>query len=111
MSILETTLKQMETTFSSNTFIGKAFLLGLKNNKLNKRVVREYLIANCTQLSTTRMWSKEQLKTSVQLNDVNCIAYLQSRGFKVLKPVTEYKEIDSNKCTGFGKITGTFIPK
>jgi len=93
MSILETTLKQMETTFSSNTFIGKAYLLGLKNNKLNKRVVREYLIANCTQLSTTRMWTRKQLKKSVQLNDVSCIAYLKSRGYKILKPVTEYHEL------------------
>lgn len=93
MSKLKEALSLMEETFSSNELIKKAVLLGYKMNRHNEEIVNTFLKLNCTQLNTSRMWTKKEFKNPMKLNDTTCIDYLKAKGFKVYKPVIEYKEL------------------
>jgi hypothetical protein len=93
--ILEITFAQMPNEFTSNEFTNK-----LRKNKYDNRWIAnhdnvKYLQQHAIQLSLRR-WKKLNVRidTSVTLDKIQeAIELLKSQGYKVMKQVSEYKEI------------------
>ena len=93
MGKLQEALSLMEETFSSNEFINKAILLGYETTKEKKVFINTFLRLNCTQLNTCRMWAKKEVAKPLIFSESSCIKYLKDKGFKIYKPVVEFKEV------------------
>ena len=90
MESLLRALNDMPTQFSSNEFSRKAKKYGLTPRQVQDGVCAQFLHKNCTQMDTKRTWSKAKLTD----DDISrAISLLKSKGYKVLKPVTEYQEL------------------
>ena len=102
--LLDKTLDEMPQSFSSNVFGKIAIKNGVAKCFIENRYVLNYLRANANRGSSKRTWYKKtQGKTSIktpiktqepyQLNETKCIEFLKERGYKIMKPVNEWKEI------------------
>ena len=90
MESLQKALNDMPNYFSSNQFSRKAKRYGLTTRQVQDGVCAQFLHQNCIQMDTKRTWSKSQTTD----NDISkAISLLKSKGYKVLKPVTEYQEL------------------
>jgi hypothetical protein len=93
--ILEAAFAQMPNEFTSNEFTKK-----LRKNKYDNRWIAnhdnvKYLQQHAIQLSLRR-WKKldARIDTNVNINKIQeAIELLKSQGYKVMKQVSEYKEI------------------
>jgi hypothetical protein len=93
--ILEAAFAQMPNEFTSNEFTNK-----LRKNKYDNRWIAnhdnvKYLQQHAIQLSLRR-WKKldARIDTNVNINKIQeAIELLKSQGYKVMKQVSEYKEI------------------
>jgi hypothetical protein len=93
--ILEAAFAQMPNEFTSNEFTNK-----LRKNKYDNRWIAnhdnvKYLQQHAIQLSLRR-WKKLNVRidTNVNLDKIQeAIELLKSQGYKVMKQVSEYKEI------------------
>jgi len=90
MEELYATLDLMPNEFSSSEFCKKARVFGITTKQVRKAVCSKFLKENAIHIEKrTYTKNKDQDKTHVE----KCIEYLKSKGYKVLKPVTEYKEL------------------
>ncbi len=93
--ILEVTFAQMRNEFTSNEFTIK-----LRKNKYDNRLIishenTKFLHKHALQISKRR-WKKLDVRidTSVNLDKIQeAIELLKSQGYKVMKQVSEYREI------------------
>jgi hypothetical protein len=93
--ILELTFAQMPNEFTSNEFTNK-----LRKNKYDNRWIAnhdnvKYLQQHAIQLSLRR-WKKINVRidTSVTIDTIQeAIELLKSQGYKVMKQVSEFREI------------------
>jgi len=98
MEILKKTLDQMGSTFSSNEFSKRAQRNGLTKHEINNGVISLFLHRNAIQGHTRRMWRKEKAinidRQKVEDTSIDyAIKLLKSKGFKVLKPVSDWVEL------------------
>ena len=90
MESLQKALNDMPTQFSSNQFSRMAKKYGLTPRQVQDGVCAQFLHQNCIQMDTKRTWTKGQLSD----DDISKAIYLlKSKGYKVLKPVTEFQEL------------------
>ena len=95
LQILDATFAQMPNEFTSNDFTKK-----LRKNKYDNRWIinhdnTRYLHANALQLSQ-RTWKKLDVRNdiSVGIDTIGeAIELLKAHGYKVMKQVSEYREI------------------
>jgi hypothetical protein len=93
--ILEAAFAQMPNEFTSNEFTNK-----LRKNKYDNRWIAnhdnvKYLQQHAIQLSLRR-WTKldARIDTNVNINKIQeAIELLKSQGYKVMKQVSEFREI------------------
>lgn len=93
--ILEATFAQMPNEFTSNEFTNK-----LRKNRYDNRWIAnhdnvKYLQQHAIQLSQRR-WKKLDVRidTSVTIDTIQeAIELLKSQGYKVMKQVSEFREI------------------
>jgi hypothetical protein len=93
--ILEAAFAQMPNEFTSNEFTNK-----LRKNKYDNRWIAnhdnvKYLQQHAIQLSLRR-WKKldARIDTNVNINKIQeAIELLKSQGYKVMKQVSEFREI------------------
>ena len=93
--ILEVTFAQMPNEFTSNEFTNK-----LRKNRYDNRWIAnhdnvKYLQQHAIQLSLRR-WKKINVRidTNVNLDKIQeAIELLKSQGYKVMKQISEYREI------------------
>ena len=93
MESLQKALNDMPNYFSSNQFSRKAKRYGLTLRQVQSGVCAQFLHQNCIQMDTKRTWSKKQEHSEISRNVEYAINLLKSKGYKVLKPVTEYQEL------------------
>ena len=101
MDILEKTLNQMPSVFSSNHFSTKAQKNGLSKIQVNAGAISFFLHKNAEQMSTRRMWHKKHFFTSspiVAKENItdkisDAIKLLKENGYKVMKPINEWIEL------------------
>lgn len=105
LSLCEQTLESMEGAFSSFAFVKKANELGLPRFYVTNNYVNLWLRKNCHRGSSSHTWLKrdqnqskvissvlelpifenEDAKNGNQLDETRCIAFLKSKGYRVLK--------------------------
>ena len=98
-------LKRMPLTFTSIDFGKELRRLGLGENVIKNKLSVNFLKLNCDQISK-KTWSKkieqdpqifemseEEIKEIQDSFLDNCISYLKDKGYKVLAPVTEFREV------------------
>jgi hypothetical protein len=93
--LLEVTFAQMPNEFTSNEFTNK-----LRKNRYDNRWIAnhdnvKYLQQHAIQLSLRR-WKKINVRidTNVNLDKIQeAIELLKSQGYKVMKQISEYREI------------------
>lgn len=96
MNILEKTLNQMPSRFSSNEFAKRAKRNGLTDSEIRNGVVSNYLRITVVSDGSRRMWRKKDALSliSEEYNKTEeYIQYLKGLGYKILKPVNEWREI------------------
>lgn len=93
MGKLQEALALVEETFSTDKFKDKTLLLGMKNSKENNELIRKFLIHRCVKLDTNRQWAKKEVAKPLIFSETSCIKYLKDKGFKIYKPVVEFKEV------------------
>ena len=98
----EKALKQMSNTFSSNAFCDKVKKYGVSPYLITNGVCGAFLHTNCIQDNNSkRIWHKRNVNINNQsLHDLeilseekNAVALLKSLGYKLLKPISEWKEV------------------
>ena len=98
MESLQRALNDMPNQFSSNEFSKNAKKYGLTQREVLDGVCARFLHRNAVQLSTKRMWRKKNTSNLFAMDNADdqvqyAISLLKSKGYKVLKPVTEYQEL------------------
>lgn len=92
--ILEKTMEEMTTVFSSNTFALCLSKNGAPKEVVTNGVMLEYLRANADKFGNsphrTRSWIKRNILVQQQainfdLTDEMCINYLKNKGYRILK--------------------------
>ena len=81
-------LDEMPDKCSSSEFCSKAREFGITTRQIQDAVCSEFLKQNAIHLEK-RTYTKTKDKTYLE----KCIDYIKSEGYKVFKPVTEYKEL------------------
>lgn len=81
-------LDEMPNKFSSTEFCKKAREFGITTRQVQDAVCSKFLKQNAIHVEK-RTYTKIKDKSHLE----KCIDYLKSKGYKVLKPVTEYKEL------------------
>lgn len=93
-SILHQTLYQMPDRFTSYQYGKKLRKNGLCTVKENVRQDR-FLIHHCAH-PTPKTWVKRETGAYMEaygMNEDNAIKLLKGKGYRVFKPVTEWKEL------------------
>jgi uncharacterized protein YnzC (UPF0291/DUF896 family) len=98
MEKLIKTLEQMDVVFSSNEFAKQAKKNGLTQREIEMGSVRNFLIQHAHRKDSKRMWEKKfrsyvQPIISDAITESDAIELLKSKGYKVMKPVSEWIEI------------------
>jgi len=98
MEILEKVMEKMPTHFSSNEFVKKAVKLGLANVYRTNGTIIRFLHKNAIQTTSRKMWMKrddpkEQSRISFDDEILRAIDLLKSKGYKIMKPVSEWQEL------------------
>ena len=93
MGKLQEALALVDVFFSTDNFKDKTLLLGMKNCKENNELIRKFLIHRCVKLDTNREWAKKEVAKPLIFSESSCIKYLKDKGFKIYKPVVEFKEV------------------
>jgi AAA+ superfamily predicted ATPase len=96
IDILDRTLNEMNSYFSSNEFSEKAKKNGLSKREIQNGVIALYLHHNAIQGSTRRMWNKNlSLVAEKQIEDkiADAISLLKKHKYKVFREVSEWVEI------------------
>lgn len=89
MEILQQTLNQMDSRFSSNEFADRAKKNGLLQKEINNGIISAFLHSNAMQANSRRSWVKKDQNDDLE----KAIKFVKSKGFRVLKKVEEWKEI------------------
>ena len=103
--IFKVALKRMPVTFTSNEFGKEIRNLGLGEQVIKNKLAVNFLRMNCDQVNK-KTWvqrapedpqmfgmSEEEIKEMEDSFLETCISYLKEKGYKVLAPVTEFKEV------------------
>lgn len=97
MDILLKTLNEMNFTFSSNEFAKKARKNGLTKQEVDNGAVASFLHRNALNAGSKRMWRKAALippTNDSKVDKINeAINLLKSKGYKIMKPVSEWIEL------------------
>ena len=98
-NILINSLANMPDEFTSEQFTTICRKYGMSKYTTASGYCGDFLHKNCVQLSKRR-WKKlfrDTIKSNnnsfADLNEQKCIDYLKNLGYKIYKPITEYKEI------------------
>jgi uncharacterized protein (DUF2252 family) len=90
--ILKEVLAKMPKGFSTNQFNLVARKRGLADYQI-ENFSRNFLHENCTLVSGRTWLKKDQNKTVVETDIQQAINLLKSKGYKVMKPTTNYEEV------------------
>jgi uncharacterized protein YnzC (UPF0291/DUF896 family) len=93
MNILEQTLRQMPSRFSSNEFAKRAKRNGLTTREIQNGLVSHYLRNETIRDGSKRMWKKKDVVSQEYNKTEECIKHLKNLGYKILKPVNEWVEL------------------
>ncbi len=105
MNILKKTLKEMNSTFTSNEFSKIARGYGLTYNQIRSGAIAKFLHRNAIQTESKRTWHKiidskindvETNNDTVEITNLpidNIIKILKVKGYKVLKSETKWVEL------------------
>lgn len=98
MEKLIRTLEQMDVVFSSNEFAKQAKKNGLTQREIEMGCIRKFLIQHAYRKDSKRMWEKRyrlhvQPTISDAITENDAIELLKSKGYRVMKPVSEWVEI------------------
>lgn len=94
-------LKEMPNEFTTNLFVKK-----MRERNISESIIRNqrhipFLTSKCERYSRNTFAKKylrntliePEFKVSkVEYNENACIEFLKSKGYKILQPITEYKE-------------------
>tara|TARA_R110001592_G_scaffold103236_1_gene290927 strand:- start:308 stop:610 length:303 start_codon:yes stop_codon:yes gene_type:complete len=97
-SNLERTLKSMPQYFSSNEFSRKAQKYGVPMWQIKNGIIAKFLHKYAIQTNSRRTWVKKQEINTEVIENIDfsvekAIKLLKSKGYKIMKPITEYKEL------------------
>lgn len=95
--LLEKTLNEMDVYFTSNEFSRVAKINGISQEQIDNGILADFLHKNAIQLSNSnRRWVKKDkrtLKTDYKDKIDDAINFLKEKGYKVMKPVTDFVEV------------------
>lgn len=92
MKILEKTIEQMPEWFTSNEFNKLAIQNGYPARRLRQKGLSSFLRRYADNAyKGSKTWIKRNTKTD-DLNDIEMIAYLKNRGYKIMKPIKDWVE-------------------
>ena len=93
MTVLEKTMKEMPNSFTSNEFNKLAIKNGYPASSLRKKGLASFIrryADNAYEGSKT--WIKKEVINKNTMSDEKMIQYLKSKGYKILKQVSEWAE-------------------
>lgn len=95
--LLEKTLNEMDVYFTSNEFSRVAKINGITQEQIDNGILADFLHKNAIQLSNSnRRWVKKDkrtLKPDYKDKLEDAINFLKEKGYKVMKPVTDFVEV------------------
>jgi hypothetical protein len=94
--ILTKALDKMPQQFSSNEFSERAIKLGYPRQMIARGRMGLFLHKNCVQSAESkRMWEKKKDEQTLNFNvDLEtAIGLLKMKGYKIMKPKTDWEEI------------------
>jgi hypothetical protein len=88
-------LNQMPEIFSSNQFVRSCRKKQIHEQIIHSGMIAKFLKNHASKYgSSKRMWIKRATEINViDFKEQECIDYLKSKGFKVMKPVNKFVEI------------------
>ena len=100
MELFEQVLKEMPFEFSTTLFIRKLRERNVSQRVIDSQTHLRFLKSKCDKITRNtfaRRSEKSQLifETSQinELTEETCIKFLKSKGYKIYKPITEFKEL------------------
>jgi hypothetical protein len=102
MDILKKTLDEMYVSFSSNEFSKQAKRNGLSQQEVNNGAIAHFLNRNCFRGSSRRLWRKNPatITSTITVEEKSkfdnisaAIALLKSKGYRIMKPTTDWIEL------------------
>lgn len=95
---LQKALNNMTKHFSSNQFSKEAKKHGITPRQVQDGICAKFLHKNAIQSNTKRTWIKivefdTKSKRNIDYDIEYAINLLKSKGYKILKPITEFKEL------------------
>jgi hypothetical protein len=108
MELFDQILKEMPIEFTTNLFVKK-----MRERNISESIIRNqrhipFLTSKCERYSRNTFAKKYQRNNlfenqnivekieynkSATLTENQCIEFLKSKGYKILQPITEYKEL------------------
>jgi len=90
-SLLNETLREMPSQFTSNLFNKKAIKKGVSKDQITDHTILAFLKENCNRGNTIREWKrKTPVQTSLLAPDITedqAISFLKSKGYRISKMV------------------------
>jgi len=101
MEILKRVLDEMPERFTSNRFIEVAKKHGIPTNWVPNGIIVKFLLKNAKRIGSRRLYEKKQRNIlsapSLTIDQIwdesNAVSFLKARGYKIMKPTTEWREI------------------
>lgn len=97
--ILSKTLNEMPLVFSSNQFAKTARINGYSDHLITHGRCGHFLLKNAIQGDTKRIWHKRKNRNANNIDNYKkidveyCIEFLKEKGYRILKPINEWKEV------------------
>ena len=107
MEMFDQILKEMPNEFTTNLFVKK-----MRERNISESIIRNqrhipFLTSKCERYSRNTFAKKYLRNTLIEpefqvskveykkseFNESSCIEFLKSKGYKILQPITEYKEL------------------
>lgn len=96
-SILLKTLGEMKDVFTSNEFNKKAIKNGFNPAIIKRKGLSNFLHKHATnEYFGSKTWTKKTKsvkRVEFNITEEEAIAFLKSKGYKILKPITDFLEI------------------
>jgi hypothetical protein len=107
MELFDQILKEMPNDFTTNMFVKK-----MREKNISESIIRNqrhipFLTSKCERYTRNTFAKKYQRTTlfepdiqvgkveykKTELTESSCVEFLKSKGYKILQPITEYKEL------------------
>tara|TARA_R110000822_G_scaffold23308_6_gene72258 strand:- start:767 stop:1057 length:291 start_codon:yes stop_codon:yes gene_type:complete len=94
-NILEKTIKEMPDVFTSNYFSDRAVDNGYPRKLLKNKIAAFLRRHSFNEYPQSKTWHKiDKVSKPVEvIGEAEMITYLKTKGYKIMKPITQYEEL------------------